>query len=401
MKKTTGKKYKIWLVILLSLVIFLGSICLTGVVVFYHYYGMLNIEMEDDIYADQIWETWEAWDEEEYIIDTEEPENEPITEPDDTQSDSQDPDTAETSDDVESTMAEQTVPNQNEETETTKVTELPQETVNFEEMKDTEDIFRVLLIGVDSREDNIKGRSDCMILFDINTKTKKIVMTSLLRDIYVNIPGRQSDRINAAYAMGGPRLLIQTISNSFGIDVDKYVIINYWMVRDVVDALGGVEVNVTEAELEQINHNLSEQNRLMNNPYRTDYLPDSSIGNIHLNGNQALAYARIRKIDTDFGRTSRQREVIVASIEKVKTLGISDINDMLNQFLPRVTTNLTERDVLNLLMLVLNRKDYSIESMAIPVDGTWKYATIDGKAIIEVDFAANAKAWYDKVTREK
>ena len=178
------------------------------------------------------------------------------------------------------------------------------------------------------------------------------------------------------------------------------MIINYWMVRDVVDALGGVDVDVTKEELDQINHNLNEQNGLMSNPYGTDHLPESSIGKIHLNGNQALAYSRIRKADSDFGRTGRQREIVSASIEKVKKLGIFEINDMLNQFLPRVTTNLTEKDVVNLLLMALKRKDYSIESMALPVDGTWKYATIDGKAVIKIDFAANAKAWYKKVVGE-
>ena len=399
MKKTTGKKRKIWLVILLSLVIFLGSIGITGIVIFKHYYGMMNIEKEDDIYEEQ---TWLALEDEELVSDTEALEDAPVTESDETQSGSETPNSEVTSENLENTTAEQTAPIQKEEVttaETTKVIEVTQETVNpFEGMEATDDIFRILLIGVDSREDNIKGRSDCMILFDINAKTKKIIMTSLLRDIYVNIPGHASNRLNAAYALGGPKLLTQTISNSFGIDVDKYVIINYLMVRDVVDALGGVEVNITKDELEQINNNLNEQNYLLNNQYGTDHLPQSSVGKILLNGNQALAYARIRKVDSDFGRTNRQRNVVTASIEKVKKMSISQINDMLEEFLPRVTTNLTEKDVLTLLLMAVKRKDYSIESMAIPVTGTWQYATIEGKAVIQIDFAANAKAWYDKIT---
>ncbi len=399
MKKTTGKKYKIWLVILLSLVIFLCSIFIVGIMLFKHYYGMMNIESEDDIYEEQ---TWLALEDEELFPDAEAIDTECVSGSDETLPISENPDTAINQESMENITAEQTIPIQKDEltTEvTTKDIETTQNPLDFlGGMEATEDIFRILLIGVDSRDDNIKGRSDCMILFDINSKTKKIVMTSLLRDIYVDIPGYESNRLNAAYALGGPRLLTQTISNSFGIDVDKYVIINFWLVRDVVDALGGVEVDVTSEELEQINNNLNEQNKLLGNQYGTDHLAESNIGKIQLNGNQALAYARIRYEGSDFSRTGRQREVVSAGIEKVKGLGILDIDNMLNQFLPRVTTNLTEKDVLNLLVLALKRKDYSIESMAIPVSGTWEYATIRGRAVIKVDYAANAKAWYEKVT---
>ena len=267
-------------------------------------------------------------------------------------------------------------------------------------MKYTEETCRILLIGVDSKVDDIRGRSDTMILFDINPNTKKIIMTSLLRDIYVDIPGRGSDRINAAYAYGGAKLLTQTIAKSFGIQVDKYVIVNFGMVCDIVDALGGVEVDVTEEELKLINQNLSGLNVLMNKPRDADHLPESSIGKVLLNGNQAIAYARIRQIDSDFARTGRQREIITASIEKLKQTDIFEINTMLNEILPQVTTNLTEKDILSLLAMAIKRKDYSIESMAIPVSGTWEYVTIDKKAVIKIDFAANAKAWYKKVSGE-
>lgn len=395
MKKTGNKKRRIGLIILLSFVIFLFIACISAIAVFKHYYGMMNIEKDEDIYEEQ---TISVLEDEETVFEAETSETAETAEATEAVISTE---ILSTEEPVDTTEEQDTTAQTSETTaaqETTVIT-TKQETIELD-MEGTEDIFRILLIGVDSKENDIRGRSDVMILFDINPKTKKIVMTSLLRDIYVDIPGHKSNRLNAAYALGGAKLLTQTISKSFGIEVDKYVIINYWMVRDVVDALGGVDVDVTKEELDQINHNLNEQNGLMSNPYGTDHLPESSIGKIHLNGNQALAYARIRKADSDFGRTSRQREIVSASIEKVKKLGIFEINDMLNQFLPRVTTNLTEKDVVNLLLMALKRKDYSIESMALPVDGTWKYATIDGKAVIKIDFAANAKAWYKKVVGE-
>lgn len=392
MKKTGNKKRRIGLIILLSFVIFLFIACISAIAVFKHYYGMMNIEKDEDIYEEQ---TILVLEDEETVFEAETSETAETAEATEAVISTEILSTEEPVD----TTEEQVTTAQTSETtaaqETTVIT-TKQETIELD-MEGTEEIFRILLIGVDSKENNIRGRSDVMILFDINPDTKKIVMTSLLRDIYVDIPGHGGNRLNAAYAIGGAKLLTQTISGSFGIDVNKYVVVNYWMVCDVVNALGGVDVDVTKEELEHINHNLDEQNRLLGNKYGTDHLPENCIGKITLNGNQALAYARIRKADSDFGRTSRQREIVAAGIEKVKKLGILEINNMLNQFLPRITTNLTEKDILSLLVMAVKRKDYSIESMAIPVDGTWEYATIDKKAVIKIDFAANAKAWYKKV----
>ena len=403
MKKPSNKKRRIWLIILLSFVIFLFSICISAIVIFKHYYGMmnienqipnavkikkLNIEKDENIYEEQTMLVLESEDE---IFPPEVSDTTEILQDTETVASTEVVDSILSSEVEESTITEPTTSVQTSEVtaaQETTVIQTTQETLPALE-EGTDGIFRVLLIGVDSRE-NIRGRSDTMILFDINPDTKKIVMTSLLRDIYVDIPGHKSNRLNAAYALGGAKLLTQTISKSFGIEIDKYVIVNFRIVIDVVDALGGVEVDVTKEELDHINQGATGTNRL----------PDSSIGKVRLNGNQALVYSRIRKTDSDFGRTSRQREIVSASIEKIKKLGIFEINDMLNQFLPRVTTNLTEKDVVNLLLMALKRKDYSIESMALPVDGTWKYATIDGKAVIKIDFAANAKAWYKKVVGE-
>lgn len=289
-----------------------------------------------------------------------------------------------------------TVPAEREEPEPVKeAAPLPE---NMEE--GTENVFSILLIGVDSRKDDVAGRSDTMILFNINPDTKKIVMTSFLRDIYLDIPGYGGNRLNAAYAVGGPKLLSSTISANFGIEADKYIIMNFRMVQDVIDAFGGVYVDVTEEEIEYLNHNLNEHNSLLKNPSGTDHLSPEDAGTICLNGNQALAYARIRYIGTDFARTGRQREIISARIDKLRQMKVLEINDLLVEFLPRVSTNLTEKDVLSLLFMALKLRDYSVESFTIPTDGTWEYATVRGMSVIRTDFAANAKAWHEKITRK-
>ena len=387
MKKPSNKKRRIWLIVLLSVVIFLLCVCISAIMAFKYFYGMLNIERDELIFDDQTVS----------ILDDEDPpylpeESDVVEIPQDTDVvvyTEETIDIPNTEPSVDTTVNEMSSTSPSEETDTQKTIEIP------DDIKGIEDTFRILLIGVDSRADDIRGLSDTMILFDINPRTKKIVMTSILRDIFVDIPGHGSDRINAAYIYGGAKLLTQTIEKSFGIKVDKYVIVNFGMVRDIIDALGGVYVDVTEEELYFINRDSQVRKHS-----DTDHLPESSVGIVRLNGRQALAYARIRKIDTDFGRTSRQREIIIASIDELKHMDIFEINSMLNLTLSQVTTNLTEKDILSMLAMAIRIKDYSIESMAIPVSGTWEYATIDKKSVIKIDFAANSKAWYDKVRGE-
>lgn len=271
----------------------------------------------------------------------------------------------------------------------------------FEGMEVSKEAFNIMVVGIDSRENDYTGLTDAMILFSINPDTKKAVMTSFLRDMYVKIPGHGGNRLNAAYSFGGTSLLSRTISQNFGIEVDDFVIVNFWLVMDVVDAFGGVEISVEPEEIEYINYYLEEHNRLLEKPEGTDYLTAEDTGVRLLNGSQALGYARIRYVGTDFGRTSRQREIISALIEKVKGMNILEINSLLEQFLPRVRTNLSQKDLTTLLFMSLGIKDYTIESMTIPVDDTWEYTRIRGMSVIEVDFEANAEAWRDKIMESK
>lgn len=262
----------------------------------------------------------------------------------------------------------------------------------------SEDVFSILLIGVDSRKDTYTGRSDSQILISVNQKQKKLVFTSILRDSYVSIPGHGNNRINAAYATGGASLLTQTIQNNFGIPVNRVAVVNFKVVADFIDALGGVDVNVSQEEIGQINRNLGEQNRIFGNSVGTDTLSLVSAGDIHLNGNQALAYARIRYIGTDFERTKRQRTVLEDALDKVEDLSLSQQNSLLKQFLPRVHTDLTASEVVDLGALVLRLKSYEVSSFSIPVDGTWRDMRVAGMDVLDVDFAANRTAWEEAVS---
>lgn len=267
----------------------------------------------------------------------------------------------------------------------------------FEGMELSEQMFNIMLVGTDTRSNDFEGRTDSMILISINPDTNKIILCSFLRDLYVNIPGYGGDRLNAAYVYGGTSLLAETFYYNFGIEIDKFVVINFWQAIDLLDDLGGTEIAITAEEIEVMNYYLSEQNRILEKPEGTDYLTANDAGTRLLNGNQALAFARIRYIGTDFARTSRQRQIITICIEKLKQMSILEINDLLEKYLPRIQTNLTEGEVMTLLFMALQINDYNIESMVIPMDYTWDFAQIDGMSVIQADLLENAEAWYEKV----
>ena len=255
----------------------------------------------------------------------------------------------------------------------------------------TDDVFNILVIGCDTRKKGGVGRSDAMILFSVNEKTKKIHMTSIMRDSYVAIPGKKNNRINAAYAFGGGSLLLETIATNFDVDVDKYVSFDFYSFVDVVDSMGGIEIEVTEEEIPYLNAYVRELNKLNGRKEGIYYVTQSGLQ--HLNGTQALGYTRIRYVgDGDFDRTGRQRKVIARIFEKAKTMNLLEINDLLNAFLPQVTTNLTQQEILSLLLKALDYLQYDLESHRIPVDGSWKYMRVNGMSVLGIDLEKNQKA---------
>ena len=262
----------------------------------------------------------------------------------------------------------------------------------------SDDIFNILVIGCDSRKKGGVGRSDAMILFSVNEETEKLHMTSIMRDSYVSIPGKGNNRINAAYAFGGGSLLLDTIETNFDVDVDKYVSFDFYSFVDVVDSIGGIELEVTEAEIPVLNDYVKELNKLNGRAEGTYYVTQSGLQ--HLNGTQALGYARIRYVgDGDFERTNRQRTVIAKVFEKARTLNILEINDLLNTFLPQVKTNLTQEEILSLMLKGLEYLQYDLESHRLPVDDSWKYMRVNGMSVLGIDLQMNQKALQELIAR--
>lgn len=253
----------------------------------------------------------------------------------------------------------------------------------------SDDVYNILLIGNDSRDMNTLGRSDSMIIVSINRKTKEIVMTSIMRDSYVAIPGYWNSRINAAYAFGGPELLINTIETNFKIDIDRYVAVNFFSFMDAVDAVGGVEITVSDAEVNIMNKYIGDISRLIGDSSESDKL--ASGGTYNLNGKQALAYSRVRYVgNADYERTERQRRVLETMFNKVKNSSLSELNDLLNAVLPETLTDISESEMLGLLVdFPTKYNKYDVKQCRVPCDGTIQNLVIGGAQVLGIDLNAN------------
>lgn len=233
-----------------------------------------------------------------------------------------------------------------------KYEEVPKESVEItagieEELKEYRNI---VLFGIDDAN-GYKGRSDCIIIFSLNEKTNEVKMTSIYRDTYVEVPQHGYTKINHAYAYGGAALAMSTINRNLDLDITEYVTINFEVVKDVVDYVGGITIDVTSQEVKSI--------------------PGlNKAGTYNLNGEQALAYGRIRKIDTDYKRTERMRTVINSVFKKVKKMSVSEMNTFADKILPEIHTNIQKNEITELI-----KKATSIEikeSMGWPYEVTGK-----------------------------
>lgn len=363
-----------WRAVIICVLAAFVIIALSGYAVFHHYFSLLG-RLDEPAQSADIPAVAEA------IVETESPADEPEPEHED----------------------EPVVPPASE----NEIKEIEADlTENLMEMeKDSElysaDVFNILLIGVDSRKDSMSGRSDAMILVSINRKTKTVTMTSFLRDIYLSIPNHGSNRLNASYVYGGTDLLKETIKANFGITVDRCVVVNFFLAMDIVDAIGGIELEPSEEEISVMNRYIRKQNKLLGNPAETDILSADSAGKIHANGNQALAYARVRYVGTDFARAGRLRTVIAKCLDKIRGMGIGEMKDLAEELLPRVKTDLVEGDCAMFLLMALDLDSYVFQSLTVPADGTWQYANIRGMSVITIDFAANSALWRETIEKNK
>lgn len=238
---------------------------------------------------------------------------------------------------------------------------------------DTGELVSILLIGQDAREGNTFARSDSMILCTYNPSAKKLYLTSFLRDLYVPIPGYEPNRINAAYAYGGSELLRQTLEENFGLQIDGTVEADFTQFSKIVDLLGGVRIHLRQDEADAINEKTGS---------------DLTEGTQLLDGDQALAYSRIRKLDADgdFSRTNRQRTVMEAIVDSYRNAGTGKILKLVYNLLPMIRTDMQTGQILALAVSVIpNLSQTQIVSQYVPAAGTYTDQMIDGMAVLVPD----------------
>lgn len=241
----------------------------------------------------------------------------------------------------------------------------------------------VLIFGVDSRRaSEVICRADTLLLLTIDRRHKTLKLTSIMRDTQVKIAGRsQEDKINASYAYGGAGLLINTINENFDLDIQHFAMFDFWSAASLIDAVGGVEINVAAAEIEYLNKNLKEQNKLVAKASQSPAV--TRAGKQLLDGRQAIAWARIRKLDSDFQRTSRQRTVMSALLGKISSKQPLSALKMAVQGLRCTETNLSNGDLFRIgqAALPLTRK---ILQYRVPEEGL--YTVIDNPWMMVVDW---------------
>lgn len=244
-----------------------------------------------------------------------------------------------------------------------------------EDQKDG-DVTNVLLVGTDSRDpDSDMGRSDSMMLVSFNRTKQKATVISFLRDSLVEIDGHGRSRLGHTLAYGGVGLTINTINKQFDLDIQNYITVSFDSLVHVIDELGGIEVNLTEEEAAY---------------YRENGMPDIQAGTVTLSGSQALAHARNRSLDNDFGRTQRQRSVLYGIYNKLmQKRDPAVLLSLINYCMTQVSTNMSVTDIYSLATEVLGIDHLTTQQAAVPEDGTYQFVTYEGMAVIDFDLEAN------------
>ena len=244
-----------------------------------------------------------------------------------------------------------------------------------------------MLIGSDTRRSGAAGNSDSMILISINHHTKKIHLISLMRAMYVRIPkstGAQWGMLNAAVPWGGPELLAKTIENNFRVKVDDYALVDFSGFSRLVDLAGGLDLTLSAAEAAYLTHD-----RECSGSFQA--------GQAHLNGSQALSYARMRHTDNDFKRTGRQRTVIELLLKKAFSMNLSQLHSFASELLPLINTSLSQGEILSMVGMVADLSSYEIDQMMLPVENesgqTYEgMMYVNGMEVYQVNYYTNVTA---------
>ena len=240
-------------------------------------------------------------------------------------------------------------------------------------------VINILVCGEEAINDN-RGRTDSIMIATINQVDNKLCLTSIMRDTYVKIPGFSDNKINAAYHNGGMKTLMATIKQNFGIEVDGYVLVNFDSFQAVIDAIGGIDIELSQEEASYLN--------------RTNYISDYSNHNLvagvnHMNGNQALGYARVRYVSKDgnygdFARTLRHRTVMSAIFDKMMKKSTLELVAMIPDILPLVTTNIKKAELVEYLTAGVKVRDKNpkLKTLNVPIPGCYKITRVRSMSVV-------------------
>lgn len=254
-------------------------------------------------------------------------------------------------------------------------------------------ILNIMLFGEDKHSKKNFGRSDSMMLLSIDNRSKAIKLTSFQRDTYLYIPGHGYDKMTHAYPLGGPSLAIRTVEANFGIKIDRYATVDFKSFRKIIDILGGIDIKLTADEIEYINYQMYKNNQTTERNTITD-----DPGVVHLNGTEALWYARNRGLSVgedgneiglagdDWDRTDRQRKLMDTLFKSIKKASFDKIISIATQVGPYITTNLKKDEITGLLARCLTYLKYDMKKYNIPQDKMWSYYNdADGISYIQIN----------------
>ena len=256
----------------------------------------------------------------------------------------------------------------------------------------SEDWLNILLLGTDARSDNKYSLTDTMIVLSVNAASGEAKMTSIMRDTWVSLPGVGGAKLNAACVYGGPELTMRTINENLRLNIEYYALVNMRCLVDIVEALGGIRIEVTDNEQYAINAliNLDANAEDGNRAFATDYVEQSG-PDVLLNGKQALDYARIRKSDSDYARTERQRKLLVTIARQHQEKGLLFLTGTITTMLQYVETNLTFDQIMTLAGVGFNMDVDSVSQFRVPADGTYQDGMFGDTWCIRPDFEENAR----------
>ena len=240
----------------------------------------------------------------------------------------------------------------------------------------TTGVVNILLLGLDDHQNGTRGRSDAIMIATVDKSRGQLKLTSLMRDMYLPIPGQRDNRINASYAFGGASLVMRTINKNFDMDLERYVIVDFLAFERIIDIIGGIPIEISVSEFNALSASLEIE----------------GYGLQILNGRQALTYARIRNVGRDdFDRVYRQQKVITNLFEKVSTTSFLRLPGILSAILPYIKTNMSALEILGMGTAVLGFDDRKIYRFRLPVEGAYTQATIREMMVLIPDIAENTR----------